>query len=159
MPRFCSEVRPDRRSAVAADPLASVRVTSVRYNGEIHDFIMLNALADMPATRAGARTPSCRISRAAISRYWRRRIGLEWHGGHLRGLWMGVAPSHLGLLSQICARRSFGEEQPTPAAREVPFTEGRMVLSATRPQDRQPADPCNKVTAQNYSVWTGSVKV
>src|ERR1700674_3144659 len=27
-------------------------------------------------------------------------IGLEWHGGHLRGLWMGVAPSHLGLLSQ-----------------------------------------------------------
>src|SRR3954451_15663041 len=23
-------------------------------------------------------------------------VGLEWHGGHLRGLWMGAAPSHLG---------------------------------------------------------------
>src|SRR5271154_1702571 len=29
-------------------------------------------------------------------------VGLEWHGGRLRGLWMGVAPSHLGLLSRIC---------------------------------------------------------
>jgi acetyl esterase len=31
---------------------AGVRVTSVRYNGTIHDFVMLNALADTPATRA-----------------------------------------------------------------------------------------------------------
>jgi len=30
---------------------AGVRVTSVRYNGTIHDFVMLNALADTPATR------------------------------------------------------------------------------------------------------------
>jgi acetyl esterase len=30
---------------------AGVRVTSVRYNGTIHDFAMLNALADTPATR------------------------------------------------------------------------------------------------------------
>jgi acetyl esterase len=30
---------------------AGVRVTSVRYNGAIHDFVMLNALADTPATR------------------------------------------------------------------------------------------------------------
>jgi acetyl esterase len=31
---------------------AGVRVTSVRYNGTIHGFIMLNALADTPATRS-----------------------------------------------------------------------------------------------------------
>jgi acetyl esterase len=31
---------------------AGVRVTSTRYNGTIHDFAMLNALADTPATRA-----------------------------------------------------------------------------------------------------------
>ncbi|CEJ96210.1 Lipase [Caballeronia glathei] len=31
---------------------AGVRVTSVRYNGTIHDFVMLNALTDTPATRA-----------------------------------------------------------------------------------------------------------
>ena len=30
---------------------AGVRVTSTRYNGTIHDFVMLNALADTPATR------------------------------------------------------------------------------------------------------------
>jgi acetyl esterase len=30
---------------------AGVRVTSVRYNGTIHDFVMLNAIADTPATR------------------------------------------------------------------------------------------------------------
>ena len=30
---------------------AGVRVTSARYNGTIHDFVMLNALADTPATR------------------------------------------------------------------------------------------------------------
>jgi acetyl esterase len=30
---------------------AGVRVTSIRYNGTIHDFAMLNALADTPATR------------------------------------------------------------------------------------------------------------
>ena len=30
---------------------AGVRVTSTRYNGTIHDFLLLNALADTPATR------------------------------------------------------------------------------------------------------------
>jgi len=34
---------------------AGVRVTSTRYNGTIHDFVMLNALADTPATRAAIR--------------------------------------------------------------------------------------------------------
>jgi len=31
---------------------AGVRVTSVRYNGTIHDFVMLNPLANTPAVRA-----------------------------------------------------------------------------------------------------------
>jgi len=31
---------------------AGVRVTSVRYNGTVHDFMMLNPLAETPATRA-----------------------------------------------------------------------------------------------------------
>jgi acetyl esterase len=37
-----------------ADKLAQagVRVTAVRYNGTIHDFVMLNPLANTPATRA-----------------------------------------------------------------------------------------------------------
>lgn len=30
----------------------NVPVTSARYNGTIHDFVMLNALAQTPATRA-----------------------------------------------------------------------------------------------------------
>jgi acetyl esterase len=30
---------------------AGVRVTSIRYNGTIHDFVMLNPLATRPATR------------------------------------------------------------------------------------------------------------
>ena len=30
---------------------AGVRVTSVRYNATVHDFMVLNALADTPATR------------------------------------------------------------------------------------------------------------
>ena len=31
---------------------AGVRVKSIRYNGTVHDFVFLNALADTPATRA-----------------------------------------------------------------------------------------------------------
>lgn len=31
---------------------AGVRVTSVRYNGTIHDFVLLNALTTTPAARA-----------------------------------------------------------------------------------------------------------
>ena len=34
---------------------AGVRVTSVRYNETIHDFVMLNPLAGTPATRAAVR--------------------------------------------------------------------------------------------------------
>jgi hypothetical protein len=32
-------------------------------------------------------------------------IGFEWHSGHPRGLRMGVAPSHLELLSPLCRAR------------------------------------------------------
>jgi acetyl esterase len=31
---------------------AGVRVTSVRYNGTIHDFVLLNAISETPAVRA-----------------------------------------------------------------------------------------------------------
>jgi uncharacterized protein (DUF302 family) len=44
---------------------AGVRVTSVRYNGTIHDFVMLNALADTPATR-GAITQAVAALKGAL---------------------------------------------------------------------------------------------
>jgi acetyl esterase len=34
---------------------AGVRVTSLRYNGTIHDFLLLNALADTPTARCAIR--------------------------------------------------------------------------------------------------------
>jgi acetyl esterase len=40
---------------------AGVRVTSVRYNGTIHDFALLNATADTPAVRAGIRQATDRL--------------------------------------------------------------------------------------------------
>ena len=53
---------------------AGVRVTSVRYNGTIHDFMMLNPLADTPATRAAvAQTIS--VLRAAL-----HKLGSEPEG-------------------------------------------------------------------------------
>src|SRR5215469_13819154 len=44
---------------------AGVRVTSIRYNGTIHDFVMLNALADTPATR-GAITQAVGALKTAL---------------------------------------------------------------------------------------------
>ena len=44
---------------------AGVRVTSTRYNGTIHDFVMLNALADTPATR-GAITQAVGALKTAL---------------------------------------------------------------------------------------------
>jgi acetyl esterase len=44
---------------------AGVRVTSVRYNGTIHDFVLLNALADTPAVR-GALQQANDALRAAL---------------------------------------------------------------------------------------------
>jgi hypothetical protein len=47
---------------------------------------------------------------------------------------MGVALSHLGLLSSICRpRRLRGDATPT-SDREVPLSQGRTVLYATRPK-------------------------
>jgi acetyl esterase/lipase len=37
---------------------AGVEVVAVRYNGMIHDFGLLNALADLPTTRAALRQAS-----------------------------------------------------------------------------------------------------
>ena len=44
---------------------AGVRVTSVRYNGTVHDFAMLNPLANTPATR-GAVAQAIAALRAAV---------------------------------------------------------------------------------------------
>jgi acetyl esterase len=40
---------------------AGVRVTSTRYNGTIHDFVMLNALADTPAARGAIEQAVCAL--------------------------------------------------------------------------------------------------
>jgi acetyl esterase len=45
---------------------AGVRVTAVRYHGTIHDFAMLNALADDPAPR-GAIEQSSQMLKLALS--------------------------------------------------------------------------------------------
>jgi acetyl esterase len=44
---------------------AGVRVTSVRYNGTVHDFVLLNALTDTPAVR-GALQQANHALRAAL---------------------------------------------------------------------------------------------
>ena len=62
-------------------------------------------------------------------------IGLEWHGGHISGgLWMGVAPSHLGLLSQICRRIGLGESNrdQRPAKSRSPNGEWSSTLPGPR---------------------------
>jgi acetyl esterase len=46
---------------------AGVTVTAVRYNGTIHDFMMLNALADTPATKGAIRQANDAL-RAALHR-------------------------------------------------------------------------------------------
>jgi acetyl esterase len=43
---------------------AGVRVTSVRYNGTVHDFVTLNALADTPAARAAIAQAGCALRSA-----------------------------------------------------------------------------------------------
>ncbi len=40
---------------------AGVRVTAVRYNGTIHDFVLLNALADTPAARSAIAQAVCAL--------------------------------------------------------------------------------------------------
>ena len=46
---------------------AGVRVTSVRYNGTIHDFVLLNALTDTPAVRSALQTANNAL-KAALHR-------------------------------------------------------------------------------------------
>jgi hypothetical protein len=48
------------------------------------------------------------------------------------------------------ARRGLGGEQPRPATRQIPLTERRIILYATRPKTLSPADPCNKVGTRGY---------
>ena len=54
---------------------AGVRVTSVRYNGTIHDFVVLNALADTPARAARSRRSSARWVPRSADRYPASRQG------------------------------------------------------------------------------------
>ena len=43
---------------------AGVNVTSTRYNGTIHDFVMLNALADTPAAKGAIRQAATELRKA-----------------------------------------------------------------------------------------------
>src|SRR3984893_6882285 len=72
-------------------------------------------------------------------------IGLEWHGGHLRGCGWGWHPTIWECSARFAARRGLGGEQHRPATREIPLTERKMVLYAPQPKTLSPADPCNKV--------------
>lgn len=45
---------------------AGVRITAVRYHGTIHDFVMLNAIADDPAPRAAIEQAS-QMLKSALS--------------------------------------------------------------------------------------------
>ena len=47
---------------------------------------------------------------------------------------MGVAPSHLGLLSPLCRSRRLRGGATLTSEREVPLSQGRTVLCATRPK-------------------------
>ncbi len=60
----CLRPRDHRRSPHAA---ACVEVTSVRYNGTIHDFMILNPVAETPATRAAV-AEACQYLRAVFAR-------------------------------------------------------------------------------------------
>src|SRR6202007_2153129 len=52
-------------------------------------------------------------------------IGFEWHSGHPRGLWMGVAPSHLGLLSPLCRSRRLWRGATLTSERQVALSQRR----------------------------------
>src|SRR5580704_5920057 len=73
-------------------------------------------------------------------------IGFEWHSGHPRGLWTGVAPSHLALLSPLCRSRRLWGGATLTSERQVPLSQRRT--SSTLPgQAPSPSDRCNKVAA------------
>jgi hypothetical protein len=60
------------------------------------------------------------------------------------GGWMGVAPSHLGLLSPLCRSRRFWGGATLTSERQVPLSQGGRSLRYPT-QAPSPADPCNKV--------------
>ena len=60
-------------------------------------------------------------------------IGLEGHGGHPRGLWMGAGLSHVGLHTRLLRPRRLRSDATLTSDREIPLLDGRMVLYATRP--------------------------
>src|SRR5438045_6401355 len=73
-----------------------------------------------------------------------------------QGLWMGaILPS--GTAQPDLPPVEAGVRATRPATREVPLTEWRMVLYATRPKTLSPADPCNKVVAVAIEVPHGPV--
>src|SRR5262245_905795 len=47
---------------------AGVRVTSVRYNGTIHDFVLLNAIADTPAVRSAMHQANSALKKALAAK-------------------------------------------------------------------------------------------
>src|SRR6202007_3074970 len=63
-------------------------------------------------------------------------IGFEWHSGHPRGLWMGVAPSHLGLLSPLCRSRRLWGGATLTSERQAPLSQRRTssMLPGPSPQ-------------------------
>src|SRR5205823_4523006 len=62
-----------------------------------------------------------------------------------QGLWMGGSILPSGTAQPDLPPVEAGVRATRPATREVPLTEWRMVLYATRPKTLSPADPCNKV--------------
>ena len=62
-----------------------------------------------------------------------------------------VASSHLGPLSRICRSPRFtGLRVILTNHREVPLSEGRMVLYTYSAPHVSPADPCNKMAYRYF---------
>jgi acetyl esterase len=64
-----NDVRRDEGEAYARKLIgAGVTVTSIRYDGAIHDLVMLNAVADTPAARAGIAQANAFMRNAFVQR-------------------------------------------------------------------------------------------
>jgi dienelactone hydrolase len=74
---------------------AGVRVTCTRYVGTIHDFVMLNDIADAPAARSAiAQANDALISALQQQSYQRRQINFQ-HGHYPRlAAWGAHCDSH-----------------------------------------------------------------
>lgn len=60
---------------------AGVSVTSVRYNGVIHDFVLLNAILDVPEVQAAIRQASEAIG-SHLGQKARLNCGRPWTADH-----------------------------------------------------------------------------